>query len=281
MFDFTSARHALRLCEENRQFSIAHIYERTEEYMNIHSHFCYELYFSKTQKCQMTINGQNKDISPGNLLFIQPGLEHCLSRISVENNEHISIFIHPDYLSFLSSEDTLLETVFFHQPNRTLSLDAKSQKQFYYMILSLKNITKNLRASLQAQSLFLQLLMFVSEKTAEFQADFYPETQKNALIQKVTAYINQNIQNPLSLETIAAEFYISPNYLCRLFKDTTGRTLKQYITRQRIERAKLLLANGLSAGNVCASCGYNDYSSFFRNFLRETGTSPREYLKYH
>ena len=66
------------------------------------------------------------------------------------------------------------------------------------MILSLKNITKNLRASLQAQSLFLQLLMFVSEKTAEFQADFYAETQKNALIQKVTAYINKNIQNPLS-----------------------------------------------------------------------------------
>lgn len=65
-------------------------------------------------------------------------------------------------------------------------------------------------------------------------------TQLNPVID----YINEYLDRELSLDELAAIAQLSPYHFCRSFKQSTGFTPHQYVIRQRVERAKLLLKNG-------------------------------------
>ena len=64
-----------------------------------------------------------------------------------------------------------------------------------------------------------------------------------------------------------------------LFKEETGYTLYNYILKKRVMKASDLLKSGMLAGEVCAQCGFGDYSSFVRAFKKEFQLSPKQYYK--
>ena len=96
---------------------------------------------------------------------------------------------------------------------------------------------------------------------------------------KVTAYILENYSKEnLSISMIASNMYLSPNYLSLMFKQETGKTINQFITETRIERAKELLKNEkLTLSNISLKVGYHDANYFSKAFKRETGISPKAY----
>ena len=74
---------------------------------------------------------------------------------------------------------------------------------------------------------------------------------------------------------LAASFFLSESYICRIFKQATGTTINQYITAKRISRAKILLAEGRTVTEACSLCGFGDYSNFLKSFTRAVGISPK------
>lgn len=280
MFEGSSVEQAIAFCESNKQFSIARFRSYSDHCTKNHKHFCFELFYSKTENCTILLNEKCLHIKPGDFLFILPGQNHSSVPRSTLESESISIFIHPEYLSLLMSGSHFLDDSLPDTDTIRFSLNLKEQKQFLYFIRTLENIS-GFGAELQAQSVFLQLLLFLSRKFSSFfsgNEQNFPH--KNNLVDNIISYIDQNLQNPFSLQELADKFYISPNYLCRLFKSSTGMTPKQYMDRQKMELAKRLLEQGVSAGTVCSACGYNDYSSFFRIFIKFTGLSPKDYTNF-
>jgi AraC family transcriptional regulator len=88
-------------------------------------------------------------------------------------------------------------------------------------------------------------------------------------------YVHENLDKNLSLREIAAVSGVSANYFTYLFKQATGYSLHQYVIRQRIEKAKiLLLGSGLSIGEIAIRVGFYDSSHFNRHFKRVTGLTP-------
>ena len=79
---------------------------------------------------------------------------------------------------------------------------------------------------------------------------------------------------------LASHFYLSSSYLCRIFKDSTGTTINQYITAKRISRAKVLLAEGHPVAETGSLCGFGDYSNFLKSFTRAVGVSPKKYAAF-
>lgn len=71
--------------------------------------------------------------------------------------------------------------------------------------------------------------------------------------------------------------YISPDYCSRLFTKETGRTLKQYVTEKRMEKAKRLLKSELTVKEAALQVGYTNFSYFSKAFRELTGCSPMEY----
>ncbi|MGI5859800.1 MAG: response regulator [Tepidanaerobacteraceae bacterium] len=118
-----------------------------------------------------------------------------------------------------------------------------------------------------------------------FLEDVFSKTSKlnnDDIIRQAMKYIEDNYNEDLKLGKLAKEIYISPDYFSRLFKKVAGCTYVEYITKIRIENAKILLTNPiLSIAEVAKKTGYSDPNYFSRVFKKNVGISPGEYKKIH
>ena len=98
------------------------------------------------------------------------------------------------------------------------------------------------------------------------------------LIRKAKAHIRESLGENLSVAGLAAELYVTPNYLSRLFKRITGEGCNEYIVCKRIEKAKALLeATTMKIGEIAQTVGYTDMNYFSLAFKKHTGMSPTKY----
>lgn len=99
-------------------------------------------------------------------------------------------------------------------------------------------------------------------------------------IRHILVTVDASLTADLSLKRFANELFLNTSYLSTLFKKEVGMTLTDYVTKNRIARAKLLLKNTtLPIQDIAAQSGIPDIHYFTRLFRRETGLSPREWRK--
>lgn len=95
---------------------------------------------------------------------------------------------------------------------------------------------------------------------------------------RIKAYIAEHYSSDLSLQLIADSFYISPNYLCKLFKQETGITIQKYIADFRMKRACELLESTFMRVNLIAKeTGFRSSSYFCQRFREAHGITPEAY----
>ncbi|MBI2874545.1 MAG: helix-turn-helix transcriptional regulator, partial [Firmicutes bacterium] len=93
-------------------------------------------------------------------------------------------------------------------------------------------------------------------------------------------YLRRNYHRPLRLEEVAREVRISPFYLARIFKLDMGCTIREYLTRLRIERAKDLLQDpSLHVNEVARRVGFSDSGYFTKVFKQAEGITPTEFQR--
>ena len=110
-------------------------------------------------------------------------------------------------------------------------------------------------------------------------ATHFEKSIGNYQIDSVRRYIREHLQEELSVEALAAEFHYSRTRLSVLFKDATGQTINEYITGERIGKAKRLLTEGkLSVTQIARAVGYSSPQYFSRRFSQVVGCAPSEYL---
>ena len=98
-------------------------------------------------------------------------------------------------------------------------------------------------------------------------------------VSPILDYIRDNLAEPLTLDQIAGQFYISKHYLCRIFKAATGFSVMEYIIYSRVLRARQLLQEGISVQQAGELSGFSDNSHFIRTFGHLTGLTPGRYAK--
>ena len=97
------------------------------------------------------------------------------------------------------------------------------------------------------------------------------------LIGSVLDWINQNFKEPINSEKLSQISNLNFNYLCKIFKSFTGKTIVQYVNEQRIEHACYDIANNKNITEAAFSNGFNDLSYFAKTFKRYKGMTPREF----
>ncbi len=101
-------------------------------------------------------------------------------------------------------------------------------------------------------------------------------------MKSVLRRIRQDYATPLTLEMLAQEAGMAPRYLCRVFRQITGRTPIDYLNYYRIEcAAELLCSQNESITEVALSCGFNDPGYFARLFKRQKSVSASQWRKLH
>ncbi|WP_094606888.1 Protein-glutamate methylesterase/protein-glutamine glutaminase [Sporomusa silvacetica DSM 10669] len=98
------------------------------------------------------------------------------------------------------------------------------------------------------------------------------------LINKACAYIIENFHKSISLDEVAQIVHLSPYYFSRIFKAEKGCNFVEFLTKVRIDKAKLMLRNPeQTVVRVAAAAGYQDASYFCRVFRQEVGVTPNQY----
>ena len=282
-----SCKESMRNCMENHSFAFTHLYN-DEKAMDMHIHDCYEIYYSISGGKQFLIDNCFYDIRPGDLFLINQYESHYLSQIDREKHERIIVSIDPEYLKQVSTASTDLDRCFHFRgtdfPHR-LHLSAEEQRRFLYYIHRFPD-NAGLGEDILDQAVFLELMVFLNRAferrcASDSAAGSNSSTANHEQVDEILSYINSNIQNELSLDSLSAHFYLSSSYICRIFKAATGTTINKYITAKRITLSKSLLSQGYSVNEVCEACGFNDYSNFLKAFSKAVGVTPKKYAQFN
>lgn len=92
-------------------------------------------------------------------------------------------------------------------------------------------------------------------------------------------YIEQHLADDIGTKDLVKVAALSQSSLYNAFKLHTGMPVRQYITQRRIQQSLRLLREGMSIADAAAAVGFQDFSTYYRNFVKCMGVSPSEVAK--
>ncbi len=287
---YTSAMKKLATPFSNRQYMLKEDFElyyysdKKAPQLSVHSHDYYEFYFFIEGEVSIEINGQAKKLSHGDLVLLEPGCPHraIIEDPSVPYSRFV-FWISDDFFMHMFSSSTsygyLIQRV----------LTAK-QHIFHHDRLEFNTIESKLFSLIEELSgdrfgkderircLIMDLMLTINRAVYEHE---HPVTvsDDNSLYKNLIIYIEQHLDDDISLEKLAKEFFVSKFYIEHLFKEQMGLSLHQFIIKKRLAKAKALILSGINIVNASEESGFSEYSAFYRAFVKEYGASPKEYRK--
>ncbi len=103
-----------------------------------------------------------------------------------------------------------------------------------------------------------------------------PDNQKT--VDSAVSYIENNYNENLSVDDIAAKVFLSPDYFRKLFKKVTGESVTSFQQKMRIDEAcRLLSTTEMPIKDISIEVGYNDSKAFYQTFKKVTGKTPKMY----
>lgn len=125
-----------------------------------------------------------------------------------------------------------------------------------------------------------ELFDYLTQLLSTDQSDDEDLGQIPTTVSDIKEYLHQHYSEPVTLSHIARKFYLTPSYLCEVFKKFTGCTITGYLLRMRMEKAsEFLLETELSLADVASQVSYSDYNYFCRLFKRYYNVPPAAYRK--
>lgn len=267
----------------NDNFKIFHIRDKKDIKFEYHHHDFSKIVILIDGDLTYYIEGKAYILKPWDILFINKNEIHKPVVNPGKYYERIVIWLNPDFMSkYAQGNNDLLKCfeVAIKNNYNLLRLNMKSIEIIKNIIQDIQSCdnSNEFGSEILKESLFVQLMVLMnrlflnSDKNRDLEDIQYDKT-----IEGVLNYINSNLENDLSIDTIASKFFISKYYLMRKFKSQIGSSIHNYIIQKRLILAKSLISEGLTMSNVCSKCGFNDYSSFVRAFKKVYGVSPSNY----
>lgn len=104
--------------------------------------------------------------------------------------------------------------------------------------------------------------------------------KQSQLINAALIHLHENYRDPIRVEELAAQNYVSKEYFGRMFKNITGMSISAMLQKIRIDEAcALLITSDRIITDIAESCGFNDIKYFYETFRKHTGMTPGDYRK--
>jgi AraC-like DNA-binding protein len=251
--------------------------------IDFHLHDGFEIYFLISGDVNYFVEKKVYPLNYGDLIITNSYEVHKPSFQSGKVYERIILQFKAELPEIFSLPQFYLLNCFMNRPlgsRNKISLNKNQLEEFLILLNRIENASNfNFPGDeiLQLTS-FIELLVFVNRAFEDIQlVEEYPNVPEKLV--PILDYIDNNLDSELSLELFENNFYINKFYLCRLFKESTGINIHEYVTFKRISKAKKLLSIGLNVTDSCMMSGFIDYSNFIRVFKKIVGISPGQYKK--
>lgn len=235
-----------------------------------HSHNMVEIYYFLRGNARFVVEGDIFSLERGNVLVMASGQTHhlLLEPSAVYERMALLMDVAAAPASFESLQDRL------YQGAHRFVLEKKEQTWFEEGFALIGKVGADARRALVHSFADMVFSLLLTKLTPLAEPNIHDDS-----IKKTINYINKNLANPLSLESIAAALYCSKVSLNRKFREIMGCTVWEYVVRRRIYSARQYMSLGGSLSEAYQKSGFGDYSSFFRAYKKVVGTSPSEDMK--
>lgn len=242
----------------------------------------------KDANCGLDYGRNSYDFNEGVLMFTAPNQVITLNRVhEVGEVEGWLLYFHPDLIRKTVLGSRIDDYSFFsYDVHEALHL-SEQEEQIFENCIAMMQVEIDARIDNHSQ----QVLVSNIELLLNYSLRFYERqfntrtTQNKDIVSKVESLMKSYFKSgslletgPMTIQYLADNCHVSPNYLSDLLKKETGRSAKDHINDFLIEKAKnMLLGSEDSVSGIAYELGFNYPHYFSRLFKNKTGMTPNEY----
>ncbi len=231
-----------------------------------HTHCAWEMILVKSGDLNYIVDSKIYQAGADTLLIARPSVVHSISFNTSEPYERYRIYFEPSILP-----EGLLEQIPDDLDMLDLKESALTKSLFEKMRFYCDEFDRDASCIL-LQNTILELVHHILQTARSLSR--IRSTTKQSTIVRATEYINSHITDRLNIDDIAAELFITRSHLYHLFVKHLNTTPKKYIVRKKLLLAQRDLRMGYKPVEVCYRCGFQDYSTFYRDYKTFFGYAP-------
>lgn len=241
----------------------------------LHAHERMELFYFISGNVEYMVEGSLYQLSPGDIIITRSAEVHMPIIHPGAPYERISIQFNPSIIENIDSSGVLLKP-FLDRSLGQKNLYPPCDQHGVRFVSCFDGFDLPDTPPARRINIIHVLLGAMIGISRQFEGisheEKYPDIDD--LSGQLINYINQELFSKISVSTISQHFFLSESQVNRIFKKATGSSIWEYIRIKRLLAAREKILAGESAASVAASCGYQDYSSFYRAYTDRFKVSP-------
>ncbi len=268
-----------RICSGDVEFSHSLDAEPRQSDFQMHVHSKNEIYVFVRGEASYLVEGNEYRLRPGSMLLIREAESHAINFLSSAPYERYVLNFPTSSLEAIDPEGKLLAPFF----ERELGVGNHYEPQELPHISALSAMRRMELADADEYSRSLAVSAGLPALLLDIRSAFLGKEKSEAILNseagKIVSYINSHLFEELNVHLLSGVFYISESQIERIMRKHTHSSLWQYITRKRLAAARVRIASGTGAAVAAEECGFGDYSSFYRAYVKEYGMPPNAHKR--
>jgi len=247
----------------------------------------YSIALKRNANAKMRYGQQEYDFKEGVLIFLSPGQVFSIEGNAEMQHTGWSLLIHPDFLWNTPLAHKIKQYDYFgYAVNEALHLSDKEENMLIDII---KNIQQEYQSNIDKFSqdvIIAQIELFLTYAERFYNRQFITrKISSHQILGRLEKLLEDHFTDDTlkqkgipTVQFIAENLNVSPNYLSGLLKTHTGQSTQQHIHNKLIEKAKEKLSTTtLSISEIAFELGFEHQQSFSKLFKTKTNTSPLEF----
>ncbi len=260
-FDEIYIRHAIDDTPDEKDFTM-HIHDRCE------------IYFFISGDVEYLVEGSKYPLDKNSLMIMRPAEAHAPKIAGRSSYERYAVNFPLSFADHIDPEGRLTKAF----TDRPLGKDNMFSTSEIDMVL-VKKLFSEMCSDNDDYGRYLtintHLITLLDMLSRAFNDKKGSAHKQQSAAQRIVMYVNDHLTEDISVAQLAEHFYLSTSQFSRVFKQATGAAPWDYVIKKRLTIAKEMLRNGYSAQQAAESCGFRDYSVFYRAYTKHFGYAPK------
>ena len=261
----------------HEDFRLFHLRGAMEESVDWHYHTFHKIIEFLGGESGYGVEGKQYLLQPGDLVLVPQG---CIHRPEAEPNapyERRILYLSPEFLRRAGGSCDLAACF------------DRAREEFRFVVhpadgtgggqlTALEHAEREdaFGRELLAQSLLFQFLIGLNRAMAGNTLQYAKPAAYDRKIEAILRYLSEHLTEPVSIDDLAARFFVSKYHMMRQFRAQTGYTIHGYLTGKRLMRARAMIAAGTPVLQASEESGFGDYSAFLRAYRKQFGAAPNQ-----
>ena len=261
----------------HEDFRLFHLRGAMEESVDWHYHTFHKIIEFLGGESGYGVEGKQYLLQPGDLVLVPQG---CIHRPEAEPNapyERRILYLSPEFLRRAGGSCDLAACF------------DRAREEFRFVVhpadgtgggqlTALEHAEREdaFGRELLAQSLLFQFLIGLNRAMADDLLQYAKPAAYDQKIESILRYLSEHLTEPVSIDDLAARFFVSKYHMMRQFRAQTGYTIHGYLTGKRLMFARAMIAAGTPVLQASEESGFGDYSAFLRAYRKQFGAAPNQ-----